>query len=394
MDPRAHLSIDINNIVGSTLAYKNLALGQTVRIEGRDARTGQPTYVYLQPVHYEKMGDKEVVVFAILDSDFNFIDQETNEPANVKIGTFAIGGLSMTWLPQPVYSMVGTGGIGGRRDYSLEFVGGKATRLIIPRISEIAFAAPPDNFVPPEGIDEFLAQVTEIEEQEVKSSSPEQLAQARLKYTEWLKESLGEEYSLLGEIDQLLNSLCLDGLYGVGDFLVRAHQEEKLTEAIKVVEKGFREQWNYQHPDVCGHPQFGSNFDYMLACYENLGISQASNKVDTKLGEGTDDHLNQLRTILENGPAETDQEVESIMLESQSAGTIIIVETESGNRYLVEVVAPKDKLINLMQLKRRLGMPEDGIFRNQYSSDLIVGRQLNVTDINTSPLAKIYIIKR
>lgn len=223
--------------------------------------------------------------------------------------------------------------------------------------------------------------------------TPEILDQYRREFMQQLQEELGENFTL---VNPLLEQFCLDGVLSISTLFLLANRQGKIPETIERIQLGLNEQWSQQHPQIRGHRDYSRNEGYLYGCYQDLGIKLTDNVFSTKLPENADEHLQRLRAVLEASLLEESCSIEKVLISEQEPGQLLIAVTKSGNRYLIEVIDPTTRKVNLMQLNVRSGSPPSGIIPDQYLKGVTVGHRLStyggVNSLTSSPLKAVYLL--
>jgi hypothetical protein len=74
------------------------------------------------------------------------------------------------------------------------------------------------------------------------------------------------------KVEILVNKFCFKGQVAIGSLCVFAQEAGKLEEALGILDKQYEKHHVYQHPEVCGDPDFGNNQYHLISAYEELGI--------------------------------------------------------------------------------------------------------------------------
>ncbi len=391
-----NLSPGIQAIVRGMLMYVSLAPGECLLISAEDARSGQESRlrVRFMGVHGIVGHDRQRAVFSVESADYNFFDVSGGLFGSVPEGTLCLGGLAMTWLPRPVYHMVGFGGIeGSGRDFSFDCVktGDRLHTLIAHRIISISRIPGAGDFRQPNELMAYLDEVESMTEAVQNTAQAEQQQEEVDKSK--LIQSLIERAGVLP--CQLVNALeeCgYSGVLAIVSFLFYAYEQEKFQVALSLIETGFDRQWNFQHPAIRADPEMGSNREYFEELYAQAGINRTPANLDTSIPK--DEGLSELRDLLEKGPSGDDYVGrETLSLSEVSTGQIIILETVSRNRYVVRVDDPEQGIVTLMALKHRAGFPSDGVFHSVRCPNLEIGRCWATSALISSTIATIWVRK-
>lgn len=177
--PHANLSPRLNEIVDNQFSYRNMVLGDRLAIEAIDARTRTMALCHLQVVGFrpcEKIGHAPIFAGG---GRFSFIGEDRRTPTRFRRGTLMLGGVSATHVPDFVLSMVGFGGIGLGRDYSLEYIGGEDRFAYIHALRGIMRRPQPRGWTAP--TEEVAAYLRSVEEVERRSAEAHVRRQIRLR---------------------------------------------------------------------------------------------------------------------------------------------------------------------------------------------------------------------
>lgn len=386
MDQREHLGSGVREIVDNMLLYEKIGIGGLVRITAEDAQSGLPQDVRLQLVALHEIDgcDRQRAIFEILDDDFNFYSPRNTLHGGVAKGTLCLGGLSMQWLPVPRYVMVGFGGIGKGRDFSLEYVDGQQVDMTIHNITALEITPPPADFMPPD-VSSFCQFVSKLVVEE-RAASQKDDGRKRGDLMAGIREALG---TLPDWLESELTGCHVDGVMAIGSLLIYAKEQAKIERAMELVTAGFREQWSYQHPSIRGAVEFGSNRQYLDGLYAKLGITLEPSHDLTQ--SPSDAELQGMRAMLEDPDLSQFEEVETVSIKEMPAGQIILANTKSGNRYLIRVVDPGCNIVSILMLEHRPGFPENGVIPPAGCRDLERGQQLVTANMNSSRLVRIFV---
>jgi len=134
VDPR------LLEMVGEQLMYKDMKVGQWIVVTAEDAETGKQGKVVLRVLSIRENNNDSGhdVTFEYQGDNFTFWLPEARGKIKIKPDTFLEAGISANLIPHFIQRMVGIGGIGSRRDYLFECVGGECEKqIIIHKISKL-----------------------------------------------------------------------------------------------------------------------------------------------------------------------------------------------------------------------------------------------------------------
>ncbi len=128
-----NLSPEINKISDSQLAYHDLEKGDLLIIHGKNA-IGKDDELYLIVAGFSDESDPAPIFFVA--NKFIAYDEKIKW-LKLNQGDLAQGGISANLIPELILCMVGGGGIGLGRDYSLEYINGTGQFAYIHAIKKI-----------------------------------------------------------------------------------------------------------------------------------------------------------------------------------------------------------------------------------------------------------------
>jgi hypothetical protein len=131
-----NLSLELNRIVDSQLAYQDLGEGDLVIIHAKNA-AGKNDELYLIVAGFSKE-EKPAPIFFVVNRFTAY--SEKNLWLQLKEADLAQGGISANLIPELILCMIGVGGIGVGRDYSLEYINGTEKFAYIHAIRKIIHA--------------------------------------------------------------------------------------------------------------------------------------------------------------------------------------------------------------------------------------------------------------
>ncbi len=82
----------------------------------------------------------------------------------------------------------------------------------------------------------------------------------------------------IGRVEILVDKFCFKGQVAIGSLCVFAQEGGKLEEALNILDKQYEKHYSYQHPEICGDPDYGRNMDCLASMYEELGINTRTNR--------------------------------------------------------------------------------------------------------------------
>ncbi len=143
----------------------------------------------------------------------------------------------------------------------------------------------------------------------------------------------------VSEIDKILPGFCLQGLWAFGEILIGAYYIGRLDEVRESLATFVKETASYQHPEVCGNPTLNrSNGQTYTNLYEHLGLKDHLTVLPS---DATEDQSNYHSRVIadteENWLPDGFHECQTVSLDQLSSGSLVGIETSSGNRYLIEV---------------------------------------------------------
>ncbi len=128
-----NLSPELNRIIDSQLMYRDLGEGDLVIIHAKNA-AGKNDELYLIVAGFSKE-DNPTPIFFVVNRFAAY--NEKNLWLQLKEADLAQGGISANLIPEIILCMVGVGGIGVGRDYSLEYINGTGQFAYIHAIRKI-----------------------------------------------------------------------------------------------------------------------------------------------------------------------------------------------------------------------------------------------------------------
>lgn len=389
---RANISPDILRIMDSQLPYKSIGIGGIAVITALDAKTDERKELRLQLVQLEEVQNHSKAVFAVLTDDFCFYGENGVPHGPLPVGTLIIGGLAMIHLPQPVMRMVGLGGLAKGSDFSLYDPDGQDLTLIIHQISELSVIAADPKFQVPATLENYLKSQAAMDLQ--RSVESDEAGK------EWKAEVIADITKRCeGKIDHLIPFLEGCGPRGVGaiaNFLYLANEQGKLEEALKAIEQAHKSHFAFQPPgsEVYAHPNFGSNSAAYAEMYREAGIEpNKTSDEEVTPKDNADEHYQRLHGALSSWDLTGFEAVREIKVAELAVGQLVLAETSSGNRYLLEASDPENMVVNALNLKRREGFPIDGYMPDVKCANIFIGNPLITSKFQSSSLAKLYLQK-
>ncbi|MDP3880615.1 MAG: hypothetical protein Q8Q32_00315 [bacterium] len=147
------------------ISYRDMPVGTIIVLEAMDAVSEDQRKLALQLVGFHDVGGENndpQAILAIYADGFHLHRPNGEVFPALSEGTLCLAGVSATLLPRVVFRMMGMGGPGLGRDYSLEYVGGENQDLVIHRISKMWVVDPSADFPPITDHSSFLEGVARV----------------------------------------------------------------------------------------------------------------------------------------------------------------------------------------------------------------------------------------